>query len=167
MAAGAIGVADLDKSQAFYGSVFGMELRYALPVPNYVDERVLYFKDNKGADVVLMHFTDGMPNNYENNPVRLVFFVVSATATVEAVRAQGLAIIREPSPEASFNNAIIGFGLDPDGYGLEIIEEPDLAGPYLGAIGIGVSDLDNKGVLHGRAGNAADGRRDESARGLG
>lgn len=143
LGAGAIGVTNLDASQEFYTSVFGMALRYALPVPNYVDERILYFKDNsKGSDVVLMNFTDGMPHTYKNNPVRLVFYVPSAKSIIESIRSRGLNVITEPAPMPSFNNAIIGYALDPDGYGLEIIENAMLSEPYLGAIGLGVADLD-------------------------
>lgn len=143
LGAGGIGVTDLDASQAFYAEVFGMSLRYALPVPGYVDERILYFKDgNKGSDVVLMHYTDGREHNYKGNPVRLVFYVPNAKTVVEAIRARGLRVITEPAPMAAFNNTVIGFGLDPDGYGLEIIEASTLTQPYLGAIGLGVADLD-------------------------
>jgi len=137
-----IGVADLDASQAFYTTVLGMSLRYELPVPGYVNERVLYFKDSKGADVVLMNYIDGTPHNYTRNPVKLVFYVPSAKATIEAIRTAGLQILSEPTAQAAFGNAVVGFGRDPDGYVLEIVEAADLAVPYLGAIGIGVSDLD-------------------------
>lgn len=142
LGAGAIGVTDLDASQDFYTSIFGMALRYELPVPGYVNERILYFKNNStGSDVVLMNFQDGMPRTYKNNPVRLVFYVPSAAAVIEAIRGRGLRVITEPTAMASFNNAVIGYALDPDGYGLEIIESSALSEPYLGAIGLGVADL--------------------------
>lgn len=146
LAGAGIGVTDLDMSQEFYETVFGMALRYELPVPGYVNERVLYFKGgqgaDQGADVVLMNFIDGMPHNYTNNPDKLVFYVPSATTIVEAIRARGLAILSEPAPQAAFGNTVIGFAHDPDGYILEIIESPQLQVPLLGAIGLGVSDLD-------------------------
>jgi catechol 2,3-dioxygenase-like lactoylglutathione lyase family enzyme len=132
----------LEKSQEFYTSVLGMALRYELPVPGYANERILYFKDSKGSDVVLMNFIDGAQHNYLNNPAKLVFYVPSATTVIESIRARGLAIVSEPTPQAAFNNVVIGFARDPDGYILEIIESPQLTVPYLGAIGLGVSDLD-------------------------
>jgi len=142
LAGAGIGVSNLDMSQEFYVSVFGMSLRYELPVPGYVNERVLYFPNGQGSDVVLMNFIDGLPHNYTNNPAKLVFYVPSATSIVEAIRARGLAIVAEPTPQAAFANTVIGFARDPDGYTLEIIESPGLQMPFLGAIGLGVSDLD-------------------------
>src|SRR5689334_21507744 len=59
LAGAGIGVSDLDKSQEFYTTIFGMELRYELPVPGYANERIMYFKEGKGSDVVLINFTDG------------------------------------------------------------------------------------------------------------
>jgi lactoylglutathione lyase len=116
LAGAGIGVTDLDKSQEFYVTVFGMALRYELPVPGYVNERVLYFNDSQGSDVVLMNFIDGQPHNYLNNPAKLVFYVPSAKSVVEAIRARGLAILSEPTPQAAFANTVIGFARDPDGY---------------------------------------------------
>jgi lactoylglutathione lyase len=43
-----------------------------------------------------------------------------------------------------------GFGRDPDGYALEIIDSPGLAQPYLGAIGFGVNDLDKAKDFYSR-----------------
>jgi lactoylglutathione lyase len=142
LGAAGIGVSDLEASYQFYTSIFGMTLRYELPVPGYVNERIMYFKDSMGSDVVLMNFIDGMPHNYVMNPVKLVFYVPSATAVIEAIRARGLAILSEPAAQPAFNNTVIGFARDPDGYILEIIEQPQLKVSLLGAIGIGVSDLE-------------------------
>ena len=168
LGAGAIGVSDLDVSQEFYTTIFGMSLRYALPVPGYVDERVLHFKDSAmGSDVVLMHFTDGTPRNYKSNPARLVFYVPNAKAITDAIRARGLTVISEPAPQAAFNNTVIGFAFDPDGYALEIIESTRLSVPFLGAIGLGVADLERARVLHRCARHAADGRAAERAERLG
>jgi catechol 2,3-dioxygenase-like lactoylglutathione lyase family enzyme len=137
-----IGVANLDVSFEFYSTVLGMSLRYELAVPGYANEKILYVKDGKGSDVVLMNFIDGRPHNYAKNPIKLVFYVPNAKATIDAIRAKGLEILSEPAPQAAFMNAIVGFGRDPDGYILEIIEQATLTAPYLGAIGLGVSDLE-------------------------
>lgn len=142
LAGAGIGVSDLEKSQEFYTTVLGMALRYELPVPGYVNERILHFQESKGSDLVLMNFIDGQQHNYLNNPAKLVFYVPSASAVIEAIRARGLAIVSEPAPQAAFGNVVIGFARDPDGYILEIIEQPQLTVGYLGAIGLGVSDLD-------------------------
>ena len=63
-AAGAIGVSDLDRSFAFYSSVFGMALRYQNELPGYARQKVLHFPGSKASDVVLMTYDDGQPHNY-------------------------------------------------------------------------------------------------------
>lgn len=142
LAGAGIGVSDMQRSYEFYTTVIGMTQRYELMVPNYAYEKILYFKDSKGSDVVLMNFNDGAMHNYTKNPVKLVFYVPSAKNVIEAIRARGLDILSEPTAQAAFNNTVIGFARDPDGYILEIIESPQLTVPYLGAIGLGVADLD-------------------------
>ena len=92
LGAAGIGVADLDKSFDFYTNVVGMSLRYDLPVPGYVNEKVLYFKDSKGSDVVLMNYIDGRPRNYLNNPVKIVFYVPSASALIEKMQSCRLGV---------------------------------------------------------------------------
>jgi len=139
--AGGVGVSDLERSFAFYRDVLGMALRYDLAVPGYANEKILYFPDSKASDVVLMNYIDGKEHNYAKNPVKLVFYVPDATAVIERVRAQGLQILLEPSPQAAFGNVTVGFARDPDGYVLELVEDKTLTVPYLGATGIGVSDL--------------------------
>lgn len=142
LAAAGIGVTDLDVSFAFYSEVLGMSLRYDLPVPNYVNEKILYFKDSKGADVVLMNYIDGRPHNYVGNPVKLVFYVPNAATVMNSIRSRGLRVLSEPAPLPAFNNVVVGLGTDPDGYIIELIEDATLKVPYVGAVGIGVADLD-------------------------
>ena len=137
-----IGVSDVDASFAFYNEVLGMSLRYELNVPGYVNEKILYFKESKGSDVVVMNYIDGRERNYKNNPLKLVFYVPRAGDVIEAIRARGLTILAEPTAQAAFGGTLIGFARDPDGYVLEIIEAADLKVPYLGALGLGVADLD-------------------------
>jgi lactoylglutathione lyase len=139
--AGGIGVSDLERSFAFYRDVLGMALRYDLEVPGYANEKVLHFPESKASDVVLMNYIDGKEHNYTRNPVKLVFYVPSAATVVDRVRAQGLDILLEPSPQEAFGGVTVGFARDPDGYVLEFVEDATLTVPYLGATGIGVSDL--------------------------
>jgi len=139
--AGGIGVSDLERSFAFYRDVLGMALRYELAIPGYANEKILYFPESKASDVVLMNYVDGKEHNYSRNPVKVVFYVPNATAIIDRVRAQGLDILLEPSPQAAFGGVTVGFARDPDGYVLELVEDTSLSVPYLGATGIGVSDL--------------------------
>jgi len=141
-AAGAIGVSDLDRSFDFYSRVLGMKLRYEHIVEGVAKQKVLHFPSSKASDVVLFNYVDGQPHNYNRNPVKLVFYAPSATALIDGIRAEGLQILAEPVAQPAFGNVIVGFARDPDGYVLEFIEDPSLKVPYLGATGIGVSDLE-------------------------
>jgi catechol 2,3-dioxygenase-like lactoylglutathione lyase family enzyme len=141
-AAGAIGVSDLDRSFDFYSRVLGMTLRYEQTIEGLANQKVLHFPNGKASDVVLMNYVDGQPHNYSRNPVKLVFYAPSATALIERIRTEGLQILAEPVAQAAFGNVVVGFARDPDGYVLEFIEDDSLTVPYLGATGIGVSDLD-------------------------
>ena len=143
LGAAAIGVSDLETSHAFYTSVMGLTLRYELPDQDGVKQHVLYFKGaTQGGDVILMGYSDGKDHKFKSNPVRLVFYVPDVTKIIEDIRGRGLPIISEPHPEPTFHDAIIGLGSDPDGYMLELIEDKALPSPYLTALGVGVSDLD-------------------------
>jgi catechol 2,3-dioxygenase-like lactoylglutathione lyase family enzyme len=141
-AAGAIGVSDLDRSFDFYTRVVGMALRYERTIPGLVKQKVLYFPNGKASDVVLMSYIDGQQHNFTKNPVKLVFYAPSATALIEGIRGEGLQILAEPVAQPAFGNVVVGFARDPDGYVIEVIEEAAASVPYLGALGIGVSDLD-------------------------
>ncbi len=145
LGAGGLGVADLAKSLDFYTRVIGLTLNYSLSVPGYVNEDILYFKQSpntKFSDVVIGNYLyTNKPHNYANNPDKLVFHVPSAKTTIDAVRAEGLAILTEPTADAALGGAIVGRGTDPDGYTLEFIEDSTITVPYLSAAGIGVSDL--------------------------
>jgi catechol 2,3-dioxygenase-like lactoylglutathione lyase family enzyme len=140
-AAGAIGVGDLERSFDFYSRVLGMALRHERSLPGVAEQKLLYFPNSKASDVALVHYLDG-PRNYTRNPVKLVFYVPSAATLIEKIRAEGLQILAEPMAQPAFGNVVVGFARDPDGYVLEFIEDGSLTAPYLGATGIGVSDLE-------------------------
>jgi catechol 2,3-dioxygenase-like lactoylglutathione lyase family enzyme len=142
LAAGAIGVSNMARSFDFYTRVLGMALRHEGSIPGFVKQRVLHFPAGKASDVVLMEYVDGQPHNYTRNPVKLVFYAPSASALIEAIRNEGLQIIAEPAVQPAFGNVVVAFARDPDGYVLEVVEDSASPVPYLGAIGIGVSDLD-------------------------
>lgn len=121
MMAVGIGVADLKRSEDFYTRVLGMKVQQRIPLP-YMTEVVVGY--SRTTSVVLMNWIDGSTPNYANNPVKLVFNVPDARKLIEAVRAEGLKITREPVPSPEFNNMIIGLAEDPDGYVVEFIQAP-------------------------------------------
>lgn len=116
-----IGVSDLERSVDFYGRVLGMVEQRRFKVA-YMDEVVIGYEGR--PPLVLMHYTDGSPRNYADNPVKLVIYVDDPAGCVERVRAEGLAVVREPSPSPEMGGALIGLVKDPDGYVLEFIQRP-------------------------------------------
>jgi len=116
-----IGVSDLARSTDFYTRVLGMSVITTFSL-DYMEEVVVGFGDRQAA-LVLMHWTDGSPRNYRDNPIKIVLYVADPKAALDAIRAEGLEVVREPAP---FGQAVIAFGKDPDGYLVELIQRPEL-----------------------------------------
>ena len=121
LAAVGIGVTDMARSEDFYTRVLGMQVQQRIDLP-HLQEVVVGFEGR--TSVVLMHWLDGSNPNYRNNPIKLVFYVPNAKALIAAIRADGLEITREAEPLPEFGNMVIGLGLDPDGYVVELIQTP-------------------------------------------
>jgi len=117
-----IGVSDLAKSTDFYCRVIGMKKLQTINVPQ-MNEEVLGF-EGRGASLVLMNYIDGSNPNYKDNPIKIVIYVSDAAAIIDAVRKEGLEIVREPAPIETLNNSILAFAKDPDGYLVELIQKP-------------------------------------------
>ena len=116
-----IGVSDLARSEAFYRDVLGMKRTGTFHL-DYMDE-VMLAHEGRSA-VVLMHYTDGSARNYQDNPVKLVFYVTDPAAIAAKVRAAGLEVTREPAPIESLGGAVVCLAKDPDGYVIELIQNP-------------------------------------------
>ncbi len=117
-----IGVSDLARSADFYTRVLGMKVITTFTL-DYMDEIVVGF-EGRGSALVLMHWTDGSARNYRDNPIKIVLYVPDPTAAADAIRADGLEIVREPTPIASLGGAVVGFAKDPDGYLVELLQRP-------------------------------------------
>lgn len=120
-----IGVSDLDRSADFYTRVLGMKVLTTFKL-DYMDEIIVGYGDRQAA-LVLMHWTDGSERNYRDNPIKIVLYVPDPRAAAEAIRAEGLEIVREPAPFGD-GGPIVGFGKDPDGYLIELLQRPAKAG---------------------------------------
>jgi catechol 2,3-dioxygenase-like lactoylglutathione lyase family enzyme len=116
-----IGVADLEKSKAFYRDVLGMQHVRDFKV-EYMDE-VMLAHEGRNA-VVLMHYNDGSERNYRDNPVKLVFYVTDPAAIAARVKASGQEVTHEPTANANMGGALICMARDPDGYVIELIQRP-------------------------------------------
>lgn len=116
-----IGVSDLDRSVDFYTRVLGMKELQQFKLP-HMDEVIVGF-DSRMA-IALMHWTDGSQQHYRANPVKLVFYVSDAVAIAAAIRAEGLPVTRDPAPLKGFGETLIGLAEDPDGYVIELLQQP-------------------------------------------
>jgi lactoylglutathione lyase len=117
-----IGVADLERSVAFYRDVLGMRELMTFSLP-HMDEVVLGW-GRKGASVVLMQYTDGSDPVTTDLPVKLVLYVDDPVAVAATIRGAGFTIEREPEPVPTLGGAVVGFAKDPDGYLLELLQAP-------------------------------------------
>ena len=115
-----IGVSDLKRSSDFYERVLGMKVLQTFKLP-HMDEIVLGY-EGRGSAIVLMHWTDGSPRNYTDLPIKIVLYVPDPVAAADAIRAEGLEIVREPTPIPSLGGAVVGFAKDPDGYLVELLQ---------------------------------------------
>lgn len=116
-----IGVSNLERSLDFYTRVLGMKKTRTFELAT-MDEIVVSYEGR--PSIVLMHWTDGSQRNYKDNPVKLVFYVADPVAVTNRIRAEGLEIVREPTPVPTLNNAIVGLAKDPDGYVIELLQAP-------------------------------------------
>jgi lactoylglutathione lyase len=116
-----IGVTDLERSEAFYRDVLGMKRTGTFHL-DYMDE-VMLAHEGRSA-VVLMHYTDGSARNYRDNPVKLVFYVTDPVGLAGKIKADGLEVTHEPTPNAGMGGAVICLAKDPDGYVIELIQRP-------------------------------------------
>ena len=116
-------VGNLDRSLAFYTGTLGMKLlrrrdyesgRFTLAFVGYDDE-------DKAAVLELTHNWD--TDHYEIGSAfgHIALGTRDIKATVDAIRAQGGKIVREPGP-MKHGTTVIAFVEDPDGYRIELIE---------------------------------------------
>ena len=116
-----LGVADLARSEDFYVRVLGMQVQRRIELP-HMNEVIVGYPGR--TSLVLMHWTDGSRPNYRGNPVKVVFYVPDAKRLIEAIRAEGLPIVREPEASPAFGPTLFGMAEDPDGYVLEFLQAP-------------------------------------------
>ena len=120
-----IGVADLDRSTRYYEEVLGMKKVRTFEVED-MDEVALVHEGGTAA-ILLMHYTDGSVRNYQDNPVKLVFFVADPAAIAAKVKAAGFEVTLEPAPLEIMGGAVVCLAKDPDGYTIELIQKPATA----------------------------------------
>lgn len=110
---------DLSRSVDFYTRIFGLRSVMELSLPD-MDEVIL--AAGREAAVVLMCHHDRAGHDYATTGGKLVFYVADPTAVAEAIRSEGLEIVREPTPVPELGDAVVGFARDPDGHLLELLQ---------------------------------------------
>lgn len=72
--------------------------------------------------LVLMCHHDRGGHDYTATGGKLVFYVTDPAGVADQIRAEGLEIVREPTPVPELGNAVVGFAKDPDGHLLELLQ---------------------------------------------
>jgi catechol 2,3-dioxygenase-like lactoylglutathione lyase family enzyme len=175
-----VGVADLEAAKTFYVDTLDMKVLVKLSVtkPNgmggttpWYDEYILQSTAGKGSAVVLMQYTDGLPKNYANNPVKLVYRVDDPAAYMQRIATSGKTVVRQavPSSEPALGGAVAPAAKDADGTLIEIFKSPQVeacaplaapvpasgaaapvsaSGAYMCSAGLGVSNLEASATFY-------------------
>ena len=118
-------VTDLQRAIDFYTRVLGMTLLRTTerPEQKYSLAFVGFGSNPEHAEVELT-YNHGV-HQYEIGTAfgHLALGVSDVYATCERIRAQGGHITREPGPVAG-GTRVIAFVVDPDGYKIELIQQP-------------------------------------------
>ncbi len=118
-------VTDLQRAIDFYTRVLGMALLRTTerPEQKYSLAFVGFGSNPEHAEIELT-YNHGV-HKYEMGSAfgHLALGVSDVYATCERIRAQGGQITREPGPVAG-GTRVIAFVVDPDGYKIELIQQP-------------------------------------------
>jgi len=115
-----IGVSDLQRSVRFYTEALGMQQQTVYDLPHMREVIVSYSDD---ILIGLMQFKGTQPN-CRDNLVKIALFLEDPWTVADKIRARGCEITREPTPMPEWNNMIVGFAKDPDGYVIEMLKKP-------------------------------------------
>jgi len=120
-----IRVGDLERSIAFYTEVLGMQLlrRKDYPEGRFTLAFVGYGEEAATAVIELTHNWDTGSYDIGNGFGHIALGVTDIYAVCAAIRERGGVISREPGP-MKHGTTVIAFVRDPDGYAIELIEQP-------------------------------------------
>jgi len=116
-------VGDLDRSIQFYTEVVGMTLhrRKDYPGGRFTLAFLGFGPESTHPAIELTHNWDTTEYDVGNGFGHIALGVRDIYATVEAIRAAGGVVTREPGP-MKHGTTVIAFVRDPDGYSIELIE---------------------------------------------
>ena len=117
-------VRDLDRSLHFYCDLLGMKLlrRKDFPGGKFTLAFVGYGDESETAVLELTHNWDGRDYELGTAFGHIALGVPQIQQLCDSLRAQAVAIAREPGP-MQHGTTVIAFLEDPDGYKIELIEE--------------------------------------------
>jgi lactoylglutathione lyase len=118
-------VGDLQRSVDFYTGVMGMQLLRTTdrPEQKYRLAFVGYGDESKGAVLELTYNYGVDRYDMGSGFGHIAIEVPDAAAACAAVRAKGGAVTRDAGPVKG-GTTVIAFVQDPDGYKIELIEQP-------------------------------------------
>ena len=117
-------VGDLDKTNAFYTDVLGMQLlrRKDYPDGRFTLAFVGYQPESEGAVLELTHNWDTPQYDLGTGYGHIALEVDDAYKACDAVKARGGKVTREAGP-MKHGTTVIAFVEDPDGYKIEFIQK--------------------------------------------
>lgn len=113
-----IGVSDLEQARAFYVDQLGFRQLMYLPIPGMYNEYIL--QGHGGSALVLMNWTNGGNQHYQDNPVKMEIRSIAPDAFAEAVERAGGELLRMPEADDSLAGERVGYAKDLDGSVIEI-----------------------------------------------
>lgn len=120
-----IRVKEMDASIAFYRDKLGLDLIEHFDLPG-ADATLAFLKDPKsGFEIELTFNHDGRDYQLGDAFGHLAFFVESVDAKHDELVARGVPF--SLNPKTMQNGTRIAFAVDPTGYKIEFIEDPERA----------------------------------------
>lgn len=113
-------VSEYMKSIDFYVKALGMMAAQDTGVGGFMEKVMI--GGGLAHGILIMHYDDGVPRNYKDNPVILSFAVPDAAAALMRVETSGQKIVAQPMPVTALANARVGVAKDPDGYMLQFVQ---------------------------------------------
>lgn len=117
-----IGVSNLQSARDFYVKAFGLREILFLPIPGQYDEYIL--QGQGGSALVLMHWTNAVPRNYTNNPVKLEWRNMSPGGLLAQIDDNGGQSTSQPAIDAGRDGELVAYAKDADGTIQEVLLAP-------------------------------------------
>ena len=113
-----IGVSDLEQAREFYVDQLGFRQLLYLPIPGMYNEYIL--QGYGGSALVLMNWTNGGGQHYQDNPIKMEIRSIAPNAFAEAVDQAGGELVQMPGADQAVAGQVAGYAKDLDGSLLEI-----------------------------------------------